>query len=562
MTGARIVVECLKKEKVDTLFCYPGGVVIPIFDELYKHGDGIRLVQPRHEQCGTHAADGYARSTGKVGVVLVTSGPGATNTVTGIATADIDSVPLVIITGQVPTTNIGTDAFQEADITGITLPITKDSYLVKDVEDLALTIKKAFYLAASGRPGPVLVDIPVNISKAETEFKYPESLNMPSYKPKVKGHPKQISKAVDTLSQSEKPLILAGGGVEISGSTELVNEFADKHKIPLVHTLMGHGVCPKNDNLYLGGIGMHGSIYGNWAVQNCDFLLALGTRFSDRILGDRVSFASNAKIVHVDIDPAEIGKNVEIDIPIVGSIKHVMKEFLRSKKTMPDFSAWVSSVASKKAENPLTFEKSGGKIKAQHVIQTARKFFADDTIIVTDVGQNQMWCHQYFTTKKPRSFLSSGGLGTMGYALPSSVGAKIGNPDKEVVVFCGDGGFQMTMQELITIKRENLSIKIVILDNNYLGMVRQWQELLNDKRYSETHLKSNPNFAAIAEVIGIESKTLSDEKDVERVIKELVKSKEAMLGHVLIEPEENVFPMVPAGQSLNKVLTSFEKKVD
>lgn len=555
MKGARIVVECLKKEKVDTLFCYPGGVVIPIFDELYSHGEGIRMVQPRHEQGGTHAADGYARATGKPGVVLVTSGPGATNTITGIATAYIDSIPMVVITGQVPTSLVGTDAFQEADITGISLPVTKENILVTDIENLASSLKRAFHIAVSGRPGPVLVDVPKDVLVATTDFEYPEEFNLESYKPVSKGHPKQLAKALELMSQSKRPLILAGGGIQISGSTQLANELIDKYGIPVVHTLMGHGLNPQNTDLSVGNIGMHGTVYGNWAVQNCDLLIALGTRFSDRILGDTVSFAPNATIIHVDVDPAEIGKNVDVDVPIVGDLRYILARWVEADKEMPDFSEWVKAVHQKKVDNPLTYTL-GDEIVPQFAMEKARDAFPANLIVVTDVGQHQMWAHQYFDSTMPRSFISSGGLGTMGFGVPAGIGAKLGCPGREVLVFAGDGGFQMTMQELVTIRREKLPVKIVVLDNGYLGMVRQWQDMFHDKRYSGVLLDNNPDFAALANVLGIRGRRVDKVEDVADAMKELAESKEAMLLHVICKEEENVFPMVAAGASLDDTRTS------
>ena len=555
MKGARIVVECLKKEKVDTLFCYPGGVVIPIFDELYQHGEGIRMVQPRHEQGGTHAADGYARVTGKPGVALVTSGPGATNTVTGIATAYIDSIPMVVITGQVPSHYIGTDAFQEADITGISLPITKENILVKEVEDLAPSLKRAFHIAVSGRPGPVLVDIPKDVLMATTAFEYPEEFSLESYKPVSKGHPKQVSKALELMSEAQRPLILAGGGIQISGSTDLANALIDKYGIPVVHTLMGHGINPKNPDLRSGNIGMHGTVFGNWAVQNCDLLIALGTRFSDRILGDTVSFAPKAKIIHVDVDPAEIGKNIDVDVPIVGDLRHVLEKWISSDRDMPDFSDWVKTLTQKREENPLSYAQ-GTHIVPQFAMEKARQAFPKNLIVVTDVGQHQMWAHQYFDTTQPRSFVSSGGLGTMGFGVPAGIGAKLGCPDKEVLVIAGDGGFQMTMQELVTIRREKLPVKIMVLDNGYLGMVRQWQDLFHDKRYSGVLLDNNPDFSELARVLGIKGRRVEKIEEMPDALKELAESKEAMLLHVIVKEEENVFPMVAAGASLNDTRTS------
>lgn len=554
MTGARIIVESLIREGVDTLFCYPGGTVIPLFDELYKNGNDIRLIIPRHEQGGAHAADGYARVTGRTGIVLVTSGPGATNTTTGIANAYMDSIPLVVITGQVATSKIGTDAFQEADITGITLPITKANFLVTQVKELAVTLHKAFYIAKSGRPGPVLVDIPVNIQHDQTEYVYPEKIEIKGYNPQESGHPKQIKTAIKLIAASRKPLVLVGGGVNYSDSTELVNKFCNEFNIPVVTTLMGHGVCPQKEELYYGGVGMHGSRYGNYAIQNADLIIALGVRFSDRILGDPKSFAPFAKIIHVDIDPAEIGKNINSHLPIVGHVGSVLNLFLETEKNVSDHSEWISELTRLKKKHPLTYDESKS-LKPQHIIQLAHKYFPENTIVASDVGQNQMWVAQYFRFRQPRKLLTSGGLGTMGFALPAAIGAKIGNPDNEVLMIAGDGGFQMNIQELMTIRRYDLNVKMIVLDNKHLGMVRQWQELLCDKRYSATESQDNPDFAEIARVIGIPALTVKCPEEAEESIKKLAASKESMLVHALVDPEENVLPMVPAGKPLDQFLT-------
>lgn len=553
MNGARIIVESLKKEGVDTVFCYTGGAVIKIFDELYKHGEGLNLIQPRHEQGGTHAADGYARSTGKTGVVIVTSGPGATNTVTGIATAYMDSSPLVVITGQVSSTLIGTDAFQESDVTGITLPITKANFLIKNIEDLALTIKKAFYIANTGRPGPVVIDIPGDIQRQEFSFNYPDTVDLQSYKPKDSGHPKQIKSTIKLLSESKKPLVLTGGGVNLSNAMPEMNEFLNKTGIPVVHTLMGNGINPADDNQFLGFIGMHGTLYGNYGIQNADLIMAVGVRFSDRIIGDPNTYGQNANIIHIDIDPAEIGKNIPVELPIVGSAKSVLKE-LNNADIRLDIKAWKDELVKYKKDNPLRYE-TNSKIKPQKIIELAQKYFPEDTIIATDVGQNQIWVAQYYRIRHPRSFLTSGGLGTMGYGLPSAIGAAVGNPDKQVLMFAGDGGFQMNMQELGIIRKYGLKVKMIVLDNNYLGMVRQWQELLFEKRYSGTDMEFNPDFVKLAEVFKIKSVFLKDPKEADVVIKELAMSDESMLVHIAVDPNENVLPMVPAGKALDEVLT-------
>ncbi len=553
MNGARIIVESLKKEGVDTVFCYTGGAVIKIFDELYQHGEGLKLIHPRHEQGGTHAADGYARSTGKTGVVIVTSGPGATNTITGIATAYMDSSPLVVITGQVASSLIGTDAFQESDVTGITMPITKANFLVKDIEDLAVTIKKAFYIAGTGRPGPVVIDIPGDIQRQETSFYYPEEVDMQSYRPKNSGHPKQIKSAIKLISASRKPLVLSGGGVNLSNAMADMNKFLNKTGIPVVHTLMGNGVNPENENQFLGFIGMHGTLYGNYAIQNADLIIAVGVRFSDRIVGNPETYGENAKIIHIDIDPAEIGKNIDIELPIVGSAKSVL-EALNKSSVKLDISEWKDELAAYKKNNPLTYV-TGDRIKPQRIIQLAQKYFPEDTIIVTDVGQNQIWVAQYYRIKNARSFLTSGGLGTMGYGLPAAIGAAVANPNKQVLMFAGDGGFQMNMQELGIIRRYGLKVKMIILDNNYLGMVRQWQELLFEKRYSGTDMEFNPDFVKLADVFKIKAVFLKDPDRADEVIGSLSECNESMLVQVAVDPDENVLPMVPAGKALDEVLT-------
>jgi len=549
LNGARIIVESLKKEGVKYIFGYPGGAVIPLFDELFINGKELKLVSPRHEQGATHMADGYARSTGDVGVVMVTSGPGATNTVTGIATAYMDSVPLVVITGQVSTSMIGSDAFQEIDIIGITIPITKANFLVKDVNDLAYTIKHAFHLAKTGRPGPVLIDIPVDVQKAETEFIYPKQTDIKSYRPKKHGHPKQIKAAIELLKKAHRPILLVGGGCVISDAREEILKFIDKVKVPVLATLMGRGVVPSDHPLYFGGLGMHGTFYGNKAAQKADLIIALGVRFSDRITGNAKKFATDAKVIHIDIDPAEIGKNVPVDIPIVGDIKNVMQEFNKVLDFKIEYKEWLDKIRGEKIKYPLTYKKDNG-LKPQYLIELASKYFPKDRIVISDVGQNQMWVAQFFDMYYPKSFLTSGGLGTMGYALPAGIGAKVGNPDKEVLIVSGDGGFQMNIQELMTIARYNFAVKILVLDNNYLGMVRQWQELFYGKRYSATEMHDNPDFAKLAEIIGIKSVKLDNPDDAEKVMKEFAESKESMLIHAYVEKEENVMPMVPPGATL------------
>ncbi len=556
ISGASIIVKKLLEKRVEYIFGYPGGSVISLFDELYNYFDKIKLIQPRHEQGGTHAADGYARSTGKTGVVIVTSGPGATNTVTGIATAYMDSVPLVVITGQVPVSMMGTDAFQEVDTTTITFPITKASFLVRNAYELSEKLELAFEIAESGRPGPVVVDIPSDVQKEMVDLSQIKEVKTKSLEKKSSFDKKKLEKFTDLLNNSEKPVVIAGGGVISSGVSHLVADFLERHKIPLVTTLMGKGVYAGED-LDMGGLGMHGSFYGNYTVQNCDLLIAMGVRFSDRIVGNVKKFAPKAKIVHFDIDPSEIEKNVKIDLGIEGDLKEIMKQFVSNDNLSKDFSPWLNEVQEVKKNYPLTYKKDN-KLKPQYLVELISKHFPQDTIVVSDVGQNQMWTAQFYKFRNPRTFLTTGGLGTMGFGLPAAMGAKVGNPDKEVVLISGDGGFQMNIQELMTVKRYGLGVKILIVDNTYLGMVKQWQELFYNKRYSATLFDDNPDFKRIAEVIGIKSKTLKKWENAESMIKELREVKEPMLIHALVDPEEDVFPMVPAGASLNEILLNKE----
>jgi acetolactate synthase-1/2/3 large subunit len=506
---------------------------VEIFDELYKHRKEIMYIQPRHEQAGVHMADGYARATGDLAVMIVTSGPGATNTVSAIATAYMDSIPMLVVTGQVPTSKIGTDAFQEADIVGLTLPITKANFLVKDVDELAITLKNAFYIARTGRPGPVLVDILVNVQKENTRVQYPKQPNLRAYKIQEKGHPRQIKVALKLIEGAKKPVVIIGGGVNLSDSMPLANQFIDK--------------------FYFDMLGMHGALYANYAVQNADLLIGLGVRFSDRIMGDANTFAPHAKKIHVDIDPAEIGKNIAVDVPIVGDIRSVLKDFIEAE-IANDHAEWIEELKDYKEKNPLTYDNTGD-LKPQYIIQLANKYFPDETIVVTDVGQHQMWVAQYYRFKHPRTLITSGGLGTMGFGLPAAIGAKIGKRNKEVLMVAGDGGFQMNIQELATVKRYGLNIKMIVMDNFSLGMVRQWQELLYGKRYLGTPLDCNPDFAKIAEAYRINSRTLSHKQDAEEAIKELAKSEKSMLIHALIDKKENVLPWVPSGRSLDDAVT-------
>ena len=554
MTGAEIFIECLKREGVKEFFGYPGGSVIPLFDELYKHWEEFRFILVRHEQAAAHAADGYARATGKVGVCIATSGPGATNLTTGIATAYMDSVPIVAFTGQVRTAMIGSDAFQEADVTGITRPITKHNYLVKDVEDLARIIKEAFYIARTGRPGPVLVDVPVDIGLAETEFDYPEKVELRGYKPNYKGHPLQIKKVAKAIEESERPLLYIGGGVVISGAHEEVRQLAEKANIPVTTTLMALGTFPPDHPLYLGMPGMHGTRYANMAFIECDLIIAVGARFDDRVTGKIDAFAPHAKIAHIDIDPAAISKNVEVHIPVVGDAKLILRELLPLVKPRPR-NSWNDQIDEWKSKWPLTYRNSDSVVKPQYVVEQIYEATKDrETIIATEVGQNQMWTAQYYKFHRPRTLLTSGGLGTMGYGFPASVGAQVGRPDALVIDIAGDGSIQMNIQELATVVQHGLPIKIAILNNGYLGMVRQWQELFWGRRYSAVDIAVQPDFVKLAEAYGIKGMRIEHPSEVRDAIEEALKEPGPVLMDFRIEREENVFPMVPAGKALHEMI--------
>ena len=553
LTGARILIESLKKEGVEVIFGYPGGVLLPIFDVLYDAP--IRFVLVRHEQGAAHAADGYARATGKVGVCMATSGPGATNLVTGIATAYMDSIPMVAITGQVKTVLIGNDAFQEADVIGITRPITKHNYLVRNIEDLSLIVKEAFHIASTGRPGPVLIDIPVDIQQEETEFHYPTEVSIRGYKPTYYGHPGQIKKAAKAIAKAKRPIIYAGGGVIISGASAELRQLAEKIQAPVTNTLLGLGSFPGTHSLSLGMLGMHGTAYANHAIMQSDLILAVGARFDDRVTGRVDAFAPNATVIHIDIDPASVSKNVEVDIPIVGDAKNILAELNKVVKP-PDTEAWLKDVHEWKRTHPLRYHDSdAATIKPQYVIEQIYDMTKDqDTIICTEVGQNQMWSAQFYKFTKPRTFLSSGGLGTMGYGFPAAIGAKLGCPEKLVFDIAGDGSIQMNIQELATSVEEGIHVKIAILNNGYLGMVRQWQNLFYKKRYSYTHLADVPDFVKLAEAYGALGIRVKKKNEVRPAIEKAIGTDKTVLIDFVVDPEENVLPMVPAGEAIDKMI--------
>ncbi len=562
LTGAQIFLECLKKEGVQHIFGFPGGVVIPIYDELPKHPE-ITHYLVRHEQGAAHMADGYARATGKVGVCLVTSGPGATNTVTGIATAYMDSIPMVVFTGQVPVGLIGNDAFQEVDIVGITRPCTKHNYLVKDVTKLAETIKEAFYLAASGRPGPVLVDLPKDVLTAKAEFKYPRSVSIRSYKPHTNPSVPQIRKALDLIRHAERPLFYTGGGVVTANASADLTWLAKKLQIPVSSTLMGLGAFPGNDPLWLGMLGMHGTYCANKAIQECDVLIAVGARFDDRVTGKLSTFAPHAKIVHVDIDPTSIRKNVSVDVPIVADCKEALSALrkeaepgLKKKDWQRPHAKWLKQINTWRKDHPLTYLKDSKNkiIKPQQVVETIYELTKGDAIISTEVGQNQMWAAQFYNYHKPRTLITSGGLGTMGFGFPAAIGAKAAFPDKLVIDVAGDGSIQMCIQEMATAVCYGFDVKIVILNNGYLGMVRQWQELFYNKNYCATCMEYQPDFVKLAESYGAAGFRITDPATIKSTLKQAFAVKKPVIVDVVCAQEENVYPMVPAGASLSDML--------
>ncbi|WP_127448705.1 biosynthetic-type acetolactate synthase large subunit [Veillonella sp. 3310] len=549
--GARILLETLKRLGVTDIFGYPGGAVIPIYNEIYDF-EGINHYLARHEQGAAHEADGYARASGKCGVCLATSGPGATNLVTGIMTAHMDSIPLLAITGQVCSHLLGKDAFQESDIVGITMPVTKNNYLVKDIRDMIRTVKEAYYLATTGRPGPVLVDITRDaqldvISYEEFEAIFNEPISIEGYDPNYIGHPKQIKKAIDLLKGAKRPLIIAGHGVLLSNATEELYKLATTCQVPVVNTLLGLGSFPGEHQLSLGMLGMHGTVYANYAVNEADVVLALGIRFDDRIAGVPKEFCKEATIIHVDIDPAEIGKNKLIDVPIVGDLKHVLNE-MNHELTPQTHESWLERIREWREEYPIRVRPhEGTSLLPQKVIQEIDNIVKGNAIVVTDVGQHQMWTSQFITFSKPNTIITSGGAGTMGFGLPAAIGAQVAQPDKKVVLITGDGGLQMNSQELLLLKAYNIPVKVVIINNGFLGMVRQWQELFNQRRYSFVDLEVNPDFETLAKAYGVQGVTLSTIEDLRSQLRDLILSDEPVVINCVVEREENVFPMIPAG---------------
>jgi len=555
MCGADIFFECLRREKVEYIFGYPGGAVLKLYEHLYDV-DFLQHILVRHEQGAVHAAEGYAKASGKVGVVLVTSGPGATNTVTGIADAYMDSVPIVVFTGQVSSHLIGNDAFQEADIVGITRPITKHNFLVRDVKELASTIRKAFYIASTGRPGPVVVDLPKDVIASKCEFIYPEEVEIRGYKPTYKGHINQIKKAADIIASAKRPLLYVGGGVIMSGGSNELALFARENKLPVTMTLQGLGAYPGTDELSLGMLGMHGTYWANMAVDNCDVLVSLGARFDDRVTGKTETFARDAYKIHVDIDPTCIDKNVIVDLPIVGDVKHILAELAAEMQKAPDTAGWWRQINEWREECPLQYEDSDGRLRTEFVIEKIFQKTKGEAVIVTDVGQHQMWTAQHYKYNYPRSNLTSGGLGTMGFSIPASIGASFAIKDRPIISISGDGGFQMNIQELITAAAYKVPVKFFIINNSFLGMVRQWQELFHAEKYSFTDLsKSNPNFVKVGEAFGIESYSTEDPREVDSLLDKAFSIKDRpVLVEFKVVKEDMVFPMVPSGGSISDMM--------
>jgi len=560
LSGAEIIARFLQDEGVDHLFGYPGGAVLHIYDALYKQ-DKVKHILVRHEQAATHAADGYARSTGKPGVVLVTSGPGATNAVTGIATAYMDSIPMVVITGQVNSTLIGNDAFQEVDSVGITRPCVKHNFLVKDVRDLAITLKKAFYIATTGRPGPVVVDIPKDVTAERTRYVYPKKVTMRSYNPVVKGHAGQIKKAVSMMLSAKRPLFYTGGGVVLGDASKALTELAHQLGFPVTNTSMGLGGFPATDKQCVGMLGMHGTYEANMSVSHCDLLIAIGARFDDRVTGKIEKFAPSARIIHVDIDPASISKNVKVDVPIVGDVNAVLKTMLEQLKEIgrsPDGEAlarWWQQIEEWRTKECLKYDRSSALVKPQGVIESLYQVTKGNAFVTSDVGQHQMWAAQFYKFDKPRRWINSGGLGTMGFGLPAAMGVQLAHPKAQVACITGEGSIQMNIQELSTCLQHDLPIKVLCLNNGFLGMVRQWQEFFYEERYSHSYMESIPDFVKLAEAYGHVGMQIEKPEDVEGAIREAFKLKNRLVFmNFLTDPKENVYPMVPAGAGLDEMI--------
>ncbi|TMU84902.1 acetolactate synthase large subunit [Bacillus sp. BHET2] len=552
VNGADMLMKALKKEKVEILFGYPGGAVLPIYDALYKAP--IKHVLARHEQGAIHAAEGYARVSGRPGVVIATSGPGATNLVTGIADAMMDSLPLVIFTGQVASGVIGTDAFQEADVVGITMPITKHNYQVRDLKDLPRIVKEAFHIASTGRPGPVLVDIPKDLTLQQAYPVHDVEMDLPGYQPNFQPNPLQIRKMAEAIKVSKQPVILAGAGVLHGKATVELKSFAEQYDIPVIHTLLGLGGFPADHTLFLGMAGMHGCYASNMAIHECDLLINIGARFDDRLTGNLSTFAPRAKVVHIDIDPAEIGKNVSTQIPIVADAKQALVKLLQHEVIKPDLSVWHHHLQSYKRDYPFWYNQAHDVLSPQRLIEQVYEMTNGEAVVTTDVGQHQMWAAQYYSFKKPNNWVTSGGLGTMGFGFPAAIGAQLANPSSTVVAFVGDGGFQMTLQELVLLKELNLPVKVVLLNNGTLGMVRQWQETFFEKRYSQSVFAMQPDFVKLAESYGIKGYQVKTQEDVDSVLKEALTSDEPVLIDCWVNPKENVYPMVAPGKGLHEML--------
>ena len=552
LTGGQIVCESLIKEGVDVVFGIPGGAILPLYQTMYYYPQ-IRHILTRHEEGASMAADGYARVTGKVGVCMATSGPGATNLVTGITTAQMDSVPMVAITGQVSRAAIGRDAFQETDVTGITLPVTKHNYLVMNASEIAEAIKEAFYIANTGRPGPVLVDIPKDVFTETADFHYPDSVDLPGYKPVMDGHPAQIKRAAQLIAEAKRPVILAGHGVIISRGYDELRELAEKAQIPVITTLLGRSAFPDDHALFVGMPGMHGVAYASLAIDEADLVIGLGMRFDDRITGKISAFAPNAKVIHVDIDPAEIDKNVHADVPIVGDLARVLKQLnqIVQPETHPE---WLKRIDELRQDHPSLRIRETDKLLPQYVVRDLCEATEGSAIVVTGVGQHQMWAAQHYAHKESNSFITSGGLGSMGFEVPAAMGAQVGQPDRVVWSICGDGGFQMTMSELATIVENNIPVKFAIFNNGYLGMVRQWQEIFYQKDYFSTHYTGNPDFVKLAEAFGIHGIRVNRREESIEAIREAMAHPGPVLVDFMVEDEENVYPMIPPGETVAELM--------